>query len=211
MATSISNGTVGGDELSRRKQEIVTVSMALFAQRGYLATSVREIADAVGMLSGSLYSHFASKEDILDGGLRPYIVESLARNREFAALSAPPVEKVRLMLAQAVEGIANSPNAAATLHQDWDYVSAQARYADARRLRQQFDGTLLQSLEEAQKNGELAHDIDCNVVVHLVRAMLGGVVQRFLSDHPYPAPVLTDHMHRMIFGGLHHPARTTLV
>lgn len=44
---------------------ILRESLMLFAERGYGATTVRDIAERVGMLSGSLYSHFASKETIL--------------------------------------------------------------------------------------------------------------------------------------------------
>jgi AcrR family transcriptional regulator len=44
---------------------ILRESLLLFAERGYGATTVRDIAERVGMLSGSLYAHFASKETIL--------------------------------------------------------------------------------------------------------------------------------------------------
>ena len=44
---------------------ILRESLVLFADRGYGATTVRDIADRVGILSGSLYAHFPSKEDIL--------------------------------------------------------------------------------------------------------------------------------------------------
>src|ERR1700722_2744200 len=54
---------------------LILVSAAeLFARKGVGATTVREIADAVGMLSGSLYHHFESKDaivaEILTGYLR---------------------------------------------------------------------------------------------------------------------------------------------
>lgn len=44
---------------------ILRESLALFAKHGYGATSVRDIAAQVGMMAGSLYSHFTSKEMIL--------------------------------------------------------------------------------------------------------------------------------------------------
>lgn len=44
---------------------ILREALALFAEKGYGATTVRDIATRVGMLSGSLYSHFPSKEQIL--------------------------------------------------------------------------------------------------------------------------------------------------
>ena len=50
----------------RRRDEIVALAGEMFAARGFAGTTVREIADAAGILSGSLYHHFDSKESIVD-------------------------------------------------------------------------------------------------------------------------------------------------
>lgn len=59
--------TATGDETgaqAERRQEILEVAAQLFAERGYKATSIRQIADAVGMMAGSLYYHIQSKESL---------------------------------------------------------------------------------------------------------------------------------------------------
>ncbi len=48
-----------------RRRALLDEAAWLFRQKGYHATSVRHVCSAVGMLPGSLYSHFASKEDLL--------------------------------------------------------------------------------------------------------------------------------------------------
>ena len=52
------------------KQEILNVALNLFSTQGYEATSVSQIAEAVGIRKASLYSHFASKQAILDALLQ---------------------------------------------------------------------------------------------------------------------------------------------
>ena len=52
------------------RRRILDVAAALFLERGYVGTSLREIAGAVGMKPGSLYYHFASKEALLEAILR---------------------------------------------------------------------------------------------------------------------------------------------
>src|SRR4051812_18730865 len=47
-----------------RRQEILVIAAGLFAKRGFEGVSVREIADAAGIMGGSLYHHFASKKEI---------------------------------------------------------------------------------------------------------------------------------------------------
>lgn len=53
-------------EKGSTKQEILDKALDLFSVQGYEATSVSQIADAVGIRKASLYSHFKSKQEILD-------------------------------------------------------------------------------------------------------------------------------------------------
>ena len=52
--------------LKGTKKKIYDASLKLFAQKGYKATSVREIAKAVGIQQSAIYNHFKNKEAILD-------------------------------------------------------------------------------------------------------------------------------------------------
>lgn len=51
--------------MTNRREDILRESARLFRERGYERTSVRDIAEAVDMQSGSLFYHFKTKEDIL--------------------------------------------------------------------------------------------------------------------------------------------------
>ena len=53
-------------ERGNTKRSIMETALQLFSVQGYDATSISQIADAVGIRKASLYSHFASKQDILD-------------------------------------------------------------------------------------------------------------------------------------------------
>jgi TetR/AcrR family transcriptional regulator, cholesterol catabolism regulator len=48
------------------RQSILHAAAGLFRQRGYAAVSLRDIAEAVGMKTGSLYYHFSSKESLVE-------------------------------------------------------------------------------------------------------------------------------------------------
>lgn len=56
---------------SETRDRILAVALALFASKGYTATSVRDITERLGMTKASLYYHFASKEEILRALVRP--------------------------------------------------------------------------------------------------------------------------------------------
>ena len=53
-------------EKGNTRDEILNVALELFSVNGYEATSISQLADAVGIRQASLYSHFASKQEILD-------------------------------------------------------------------------------------------------------------------------------------------------
>ena len=52
------------------KQEILDAALQLFSVQGYEATSISQLAEAVGIRKASLYSHFESKQAILDALLQ---------------------------------------------------------------------------------------------------------------------------------------------
>ena len=54
------------EERRNTKQEILDAALTLFSTQGYEATSISQLADAVGIRKASLYSHFESKQAILD-------------------------------------------------------------------------------------------------------------------------------------------------
>lgn len=62
-------------ERNNTKQDILEAALDLFSVQGYEATSISQIADAVGIRKASLYSHFAGKQDILDSLVQSVLVE----------------------------------------------------------------------------------------------------------------------------------------
>ena len=59
------DGDDAGRKVFRRRQEILDVAARMFYEKGYDATSTRDIAEAAGLLKGSLYYYVETKEDFL--------------------------------------------------------------------------------------------------------------------------------------------------
>src|SRR5262249_29169730 len=75
---------------------ILLVAARLFGQRGFAATSTREIAAAAGLRQPSLFHHFASKEAILEALLDRALADSLAfAEAQARARGAPRVRLYR--------------------------------------------------------------------------------------------------------------------
>ena len=70
-------------EKTNTRETILEVSLDLFSVNGYEATSISQIADAVGIRKASLYSHFANKQAILDGVVH-YVLDGYYQRSIFA-------------------------------------------------------------------------------------------------------------------------------
>ena len=73
---------------SSRREELLAIAAELFAQRGFKNTTVRDIADAAGILSGSLYHHFDSKESMVDEILDTFQTDLFRRYDEVVSVSS---------------------------------------------------------------------------------------------------------------------------
>ena len=110
-----------------RRQQIEDAASALFRERGYAATSVRDIAQALNLQGGSLYAHVASKEDVL------WSIVSRAADRfdRAAAMATDAGESPSNALRRVVHGHVrvitdDLGNAAAFLH-EWRFLSPNRR------------------------------------------------------------------------------------
>ena len=95
-------------ERGNTRKEILAASLELFSVQGFEATSISQIADAVGIRKASLYSHFESKQAILDALLKEVLEQYAARSvfartdweKDADALPATPDAAVQMILGQ---------------------------------------------------------------------------------------------------------------
>src|SRR5258707_233548 len=80
------------------RDEILDAAAELFTSLGYVSTSTRRIADAVGVRQASLYHHFATKDDILDALLTGTVDEPLRLAAELIDEGGPAAPRVHALV-----------------------------------------------------------------------------------------------------------------
>lgn len=93
------------DEDGNRRADLVRVSARLFREKGFDGTTVRDIANAVGMRSGSPFYHFKSKQEILAAVMEEGLVAGLDEVERIVAASMPPLEKFRALVRAHLETV----------------------------------------------------------------------------------------------------------
>ncbi len=128
-ATKPAKGTAAAAALpSERRDHLVTLSAELFAEKGFRATTVREIADAAGILSGSLYHHFSSKESIADEILSRFLDEVLTDYRAALASGGTPREVLEEIARTGFSSLERHRAAIMMLQNDWNYFREHSQF-----------------------------------------------------------------------------------
>lgn len=104
--TSGGRDAPGTAEPLERRRIILDAAAELFSEQGYDRTSIRDIARKVGLLPGSVYHHFASKDALYLAVHREGFQRVLARVREAAAQGRDPWDSLRRACAVQVTAIA---------------------------------------------------------------------------------------------------------
>lgn len=111
-----------------RRAGILTESARLFAERGVAATSIREIGDAVGLNSGTLYHYFSSKDAIVIEILVSFLSDLVNRYDAVVAESATAGEQVRRIVRISFEVADAHPYATEVYQNEFSNLRALPRY-----------------------------------------------------------------------------------
>jgi TetR/AcrR family transcriptional regulator, fatty acid metabolism regulator protein len=90
---------VRADRQADRRRQILEAAVKVFADKGFHASRVGDVAEEAGIAYGLVYHYFASKEDLLETIFRTTWTEMLARVREVEEAGVPAAEAVRQVTA----------------------------------------------------------------------------------------------------------------
>ena len=152
-----------------RRDELLAIAARLFADKGFKNTTVRDIADAAGILSGSLYHHFDSKESMVDEILRTFQEDLFGQYDDILASDADPLAKLEQAVLVSFEAIDEHHDEVAIFQNDAAYLLTFDRFsylADRNRQSREVWLTLLRSGIDA---GVLRDDLDLELTYRFIR------------------------------------------
>jgi AcrR family transcriptional regulator len=193
--------SVNGALRSQRRADMVAIAAELFAQKGYRATTVREIADAAGILSGSLYHHFDSKESIGDEILSGFINEVLADYRAAVAEATDPRVALEQIVRTTSRTLAQHRAALTMLQNDWNYFASQPRFAYLLKAVREFERIWITQLEAGRQAGLFRADLDPKLTYRLLQDVL-WIPAQWRRTRGYSADQVIDGFLRILFEGI---------
>src|SRR2546430_11371199 len=112
--------------MSTRRSELTREAARLFAEKGYHGTSIGDLAAALGVQKGSLYSHIESKQDLLYEIVRDG-VEAFTAALDAIPEALPAVEKIRLALRAHLRVVSEQLDVATVWLREWRYLDDERR------------------------------------------------------------------------------------
>jgi len=187
---------------SRRRAELLGIAAELFNARGYTETTVRDIADEAGILSGSLYHHFSSKETMLDEILRGFLEELLRRFTEIEAEESDPKRVFDRMVAVSFEAIETQPRAVALYQNESASIGRLPGFAYVDEIGGKIEALWLRVLVAGQKSGAFRRDLDMELTYRFIRDTVWASVRWYRPGGKYRADAVAEQFLRLMRTGL---------
>lgn len=164
-----------------RDAEVLETAVRLFSEKGYSATSIQDVANAVGLLKGSLYYYIDSKE----GLLRKIFEDSHAEVQEIAERhregDGAPAERLRAFLVDYALWYLTHLQRARLFAREWRYASDALRDVMTTQ-RRYYDQMLRGFLGELHDAGELDPALDPKLATYFIMSAISSLPDWFKPD-----------------------------
>ncbi|MGW2366980.1 TetR/AcrR family transcriptional regulator [Streptomyces sp. NPDC001667] len=164
-----SKQTTANPTVPERRRELLATAAEVFAAHGYNATTVRRIADEAGLLAGSLYYHFDSKESMLDEILSAFLEELWAGYDAVLAAGLGPRQTLEALVTESFREIDRHRPAVAIYQKESRHLAARPRFAYLADSQRRFEKAWLGTLRRGVADGEFRADLDTRLTYRFVR------------------------------------------
>ncbi|MBC8075747.1 MAG: TetR/AcrR family transcriptional regulator [Chloroflexales bacterium] len=188
-----------------RREEIIAAAVRLFEEKGYASTSMQDIADAVGLLKGSLYHHITGKEEllyeiherfmavILEKAAAREVAQGLSSRQRLEAIITDLLELIRDYRAYVEVFFRSRYNLQGPR---WEAIHAK---------RERYEGIVRAIVLQGQQDGSFRADLDYKVVSFGLFGMCNWCYQWMQPDGKYNALEVARMFTTLLLDGLGTP------
>ncbi|WP_189073313.1 TetR/AcrR family transcriptional regulator [Deinococcus sedimenti] len=189
------------DTAKPRREQILDSASRLFSERGYHATSMRDLAGELGMQGGSLYAHISSKEELLIE-----IVNQASRQFDEAlfTLRGEPMradEKLREAMFRHIRVVADNMDSATVFFHEWKHLSPEA-YGRVTGWRDTIDGFYRELVTQGVREGTFRADLDVKMTAYLILSAVNWAYTWYRPGGSLSPRDVADQFADMLLSGL---------
>jgi TetR/AcrR family transcriptional regulator, cholesterol catabolism regulator len=183
-----------------RRDEIVSISAKLFKQKGYSATTMREIAEQVGMEAASMYNHIKGKDDILTDICFRIADEYIAQLTSIETKFTSPIEKLKALIRLHIRIVIKDADAISVANNEWKHLP-EAELKRFKTARHNYETRFAKIIEEGIEKGEI-NDINVSVALFTILSSVRWVELWYKADREISPKTLEDNIVHLLMNGL---------
>lgn len=185
---------------SPRRQAIVEIAARMFAEKGFIGTTIRDIAQEADILSGSLYHHFSSKESIADEIIAAYWSDLLECYDSVLSNGEDPSTQLRSLITQSAEVLSRHEMGARMQLNDWTYLVEIFPYLEEYMV--SIEQTWTGVLERGVASGAFKEDLDPTLVYRTIMSSISGTGRWYRPSGSIPIKSISEIMVELFLRGL---------
>ena len=175
------------------KYSLLLGAAYLFHKQGYAKTTVRELANFIGIQSGSLFHHFTSKDDILANVMKQTIIYNHDRLLNAIQQSDDPQQQLKnLIKAELISITGDTGSAMAVLVYEWQALS-QERQDELLKMRNAYEDIWFKVIHQLRELGKIKHD------TFIWRRLMGGAIAWTVTWYRPDGKMSMDELTEMVW------------
>lgn len=183
-----------------RRENIVEEASILFKQKGFKATSVRELAEKVGMEAASLYNHIASKDEILEEICFRLSDRYISFLTEIEKQNISNLDKMKALIRHHVRLIIEDTEGVSVVNNDWKHLK-EPSLSRFKNDRQDYEKRLAAIIEKGISEGEF-QSVNVSVALFTILSAVRWVELWYKPNRDISAQTLEDDIVLMLLNGL---------
>ncbi|RJL20701.1 TetR/AcrR family transcriptional regulator [Bailinhaonella thermotolerans] len=187
---------------AERRAALLATAAEVFASRGYSATTVREVAEAAGMLGGSLYYHFDSKESMVDEILSTFLTDMWAAYDRVLDSGLGARETFQALIVESFRTIDRHRPAVVIYQNESKLLAKNPHFSYLVESQERFREMWMSVLDRGVLDGVFRADLDTGLLYRFIRDTVWVAASWYRGDGPLSADEIARQYISMVLEGI---------
>jgi AcrR family transcriptional regulator len=198
----LSSSSPPSQQGNRRRAEILEAATEVFASKSFVGATTRDVGEAAGLLSGSLYHHFDSKETILEEILRPALEKLVGDVRSLILAEGDAATLLHYSMREILRTVFEQRGIFCILHNDLSYFRQTKRFRFVVDLLGELWDLVSETIERAVDEGTFRANLDVEVTTVVILHTIFSVPRWRNEPNANSMNHLNDQFWQLFLNGL---------
>jgi AcrR family transcriptional regulator len=199
LRSEYAGGTVKAND---KMEEIMNAALYLFSTKGYLKTSMTEIADSVNLTKGGIYHYLSKKEDALIMIHERMTNAFVTAFRESSSAAGNPKEKLASWIRVHAMLVKDYQPHIKIFFTELDYLKNSKYYKGITEKRDEIFNLLYETIKEGRRQKLFREDIHPRILTFLIMGMMNWFYQWYRPDGPRSIEKIIEDVQNLVFEGV---------